>query len=164
MKIIPYENKYKNQVIALILYLQNFDNKVDLSLEEQPDMNDIENYYLKKGGGFWLAVNDSDDVVGTLGLMKKEKHFGVLKKFFVNPAYRGKDIGLSANLYSHLIRHAEQNNIDCIVLDTPANCVRAHHFYLKKGFQQIEHDQLPIDYDFPDRDSYFFMNSNVIKQ
>ena len=41
MQLKPYEDKYKNQVIALILYLQNYDNKVDLSLEEQPDMNAI---------------------------------------------------------------------------------------------------------------------------
>ncbi len=34
MKLIPYESRYKNQVIALILYLQNYDNQVDLSLEE----------------------------------------------------------------------------------------------------------------------------------
>lgn len=30
MEIKEYQNKYKNQVISLILYLQNFDNKVDL--------------------------------------------------------------------------------------------------------------------------------------
>lgn len=40
MEIEVYEEKYKNQVIALILYLQNFDNKVDLSLEEQPERRD----------------------------------------------------------------------------------------------------------------------------
>lgn len=159
MKIIPYEKHYKNQVIALILYLQNFDNKVDLSLEEQPDMNDIETYYLKNGGGFWLAINEIDDVIGTLGLMKKEGHFGILKKFFVDPTYRGKEVGVSKELYDQLINHAKQNNIDCLVLDTPANCKRAHHFYIKKGFQKIKYTELPFDYDFPNRDSYFFLNS-----
>lgn len=159
MEIISYENKYKNQVIAFILYLQNFDNKVDLSLSEQPDMCDIERYYVKNGGGFWLAINSSDDVVGTLGLMKKEGHVGVLKKFFVNPAYRGKDAGVSARLYNCLITHAKQNGIDCIVLDTPAKCTRAHSFYIKNGYQQIAQSDLPIDYDFPNRDSYFFIKS-----
>lgn len=157
MKIIPYENKYKNQVIALILYLQNFDNKVDLSLHEQPDMDDIENYYMKKGGGFWLAVNSSDDVVGTLGLMKKNQHFGVLKKFFVNPDYRGREMGVSSKLYDCLLTHAKQHCINCIVLDTPAKCTRAHSFYKKHGYHQIEHSDLPIEYDYPDRDSYFFV-------
>jgi hypothetical protein len=39
-------------VIALILYLQNYGNQVDLSLKEQPDMNDIEDYYMVTGGNF----------------------------------------------------------------------------------------------------------------
>ena len=33
-------------MIALILYLQNYGNQVDLSLEEQSDMNAIEDYYM----------------------------------------------------------------------------------------------------------------------
>jgi hypothetical protein len=39
-------------VIALILYLQNYGNQVDLSLKEQPDMNAIEDYYMVTGGNF----------------------------------------------------------------------------------------------------------------
>lgn len=159
MKIIPYEDKYKNQVIALILYLQNFDNRVDLSLLEQPDMTDIEHYYFEHGGGFWLAINSNDDVVGTLGLMKKGSHFGVLKKFFVNPDFRGKSKGVSSKLYECFIDYAKQTNIDCIVLDTPSKCYRAHNFYKKNGYRQIDLEDVPIDYDYPNRDSYFFIKS-----
>lgn len=157
MNIISYEEKYKNQVIALILYLQNFDNKVDLSLNEQNDLCDISKYYVKNGGGFWLAINSSDDVVGTLGLMKKSGQYGILKKFFVNPDYRGKKKGVSSKLYNCLVDHAKANGITCIILDTPSKCTRAHNFYVKKGYQQIEQNDLPIHYDFPDRNSYFFI-------
>lgn len=68
---------------ALILYLQNYDNQADLSLEKQPDMNAIEDYYMETGGNFWLVVTDDDMVVGTIGLLVKEQ-VGVLKKFFVH--------------------------------------------------------------------------------
>ena len=137
MIIKTYEDKYKNQVIALILYLQNFDNRVDLSLEEQPDMNNINAYYLNNGGGFWIAVNENDDVVGTIGLLKIENHYGILKKFFVEPAYRGKTISVSTKLYDQLFKHAKENDITTIVLDTPAACQRAHSFYQKHDFKQI---------------------------
>ena len=63
-------------MIALILYLQNYGNQVDLSLKEQPDMNDIEDYYMVTGGNFWLVVTDNDMVVGTIGLPVKD-HVGV---------------------------------------------------------------------------------------
>lgn len=39
MEIKSYEKEYKNQVISLILFVQNYENKVDVSFEEQPDIN-----------------------------------------------------------------------------------------------------------------------------
>lgn len=157
IKIKVYENKYKNQVIALILYIQNFDNRVDLSLEEQPDMNDIENHYFKDDGCFWIAVNQDDDVVGTLGLMHKKGGYGVLKKFFVAKEYRGKEIGTASLLFDHLLCKAEETGIKAIVLDTPSACYGAHKFYDRHGFKRITKQELPIEYDYPDRDSYLFM-------
>lgn len=65
-------------MISLILYLQNYGNQVGLSLEEQPDMNAIEDYYMVTGGNFWLVVTDDDMVVGTIGLLVKD-HVGVKK-------------------------------------------------------------------------------------
>lgn len=152
-----YEEKYKNQVIALILYLQNFDNHVSLSLEEQPDMNDIRNYYLKDGGGFWVAVNDRGDVIGTLGLMRKSGSCGVMKKFFVAQDSRGREQGVSDGLYARLIEHAQKCGITQIVLDSPSACRRAHEFYRKMGFKLIGKEQLPVQYDYPDRDSLLFL-------
>ncbi|HBI7177922.1 TPA: GNAT family N-acetyltransferase, partial [Listeria monocytogenes] len=137
--------------------LQNFDNKVDLSLEEQPDLNDINSYYLENGGGFWVALNDEENVIGTIGLMKKDHHCGILKKFFLNPNYRGKKIGVSMQLYNQLINHAKNNEISKIVLDSPSICFRAHSFYKKMGFLNIQKEELPIQYNYPERDSHFFM-------
>lgn len=34
-------------------------------------MNDIMHYYIENNGGFWIATDDNDDVIGTLGLMNK---------------------------------------------------------------------------------------------
>ena len=156
MEIKEYQDKYKNQVISLILYLQNFDNKVDLSLEEQPDMNDIMHYYIENNGGFWIATDDNDDVIGTLGLMNKYP-YGILKKFFVNPAFRGTKIGVSEQLYEKLLLHARKYGFKAILLDTPAACVRAHSFYYKKGFKKISKEELPVQYDYPERNSDLFM-------
>lgn len=159
MQIKMYENKYKNQVIALILYLQNFDNKVNLSLEEQPDMNNIQEYYLNNGGGFWIAVNENDDVIGTIGLLLETSKCGILKKFFVNPQYRGKKTGISNNLYNHLVEHARMKGLCKIILDTPSVCYRAHGFYEKNGFSTITKNQLPIPYEYVDRNSILFMKT-----
>lgn len=130
MKLIPYESRYKNQVIALILYLQNYDNQVDLSLEEQLDMNAIEDYYMETGGNFWLVVTDDDMVVGTIGLLVKEQ-VGVLKKFFVHQDFRGREKGVSVMLYQALVAECQEKGVTSIVLDTPSKCYAAHRFYEK---------------------------------
>ena len=56
MQIITYQEKYKQQIIDLILDIQNNEAKINLSLEEQPDLLDIPICYEKDGGEFWLAV------------------------------------------------------------------------------------------------------------
>lgn len=157
MTIKNYEEKYRNQVIALILYIQNFENRLDLSLEDQPDLNDINACYRKNGGGFWIAVDDCDRVIGTLGLVNKNGICGILKKFFIEREFRGGEKGVSAELFEHLLEHARSCGMKQIVLDTPAVCLRAHGFYRKKGFRRIGKEQLPVQYDYPDRDSRLFL-------
>ncbi|MGQ7354396.1 hypothetical protein ACTGXY_06080 [Streptococcus suis] len=36
-------------------------------------------------------------------------------------------------------------------------CYADHTFYEKQWFQRIEKEELPIRYDYPDRDSLIFM-------
>jgi N-acetylglutamate synthase-like GNAT family acetyltransferase len=157
MEIITYDDKYKNQVIALVLYIQNIDSGVDLSLEEQPDLSNILSYYMHDGGGFWIALDENKRVIGTLGLMKKENNCGVLKKFFVSAKCRGREFGVSEKLFEHLLEHAKKCGMDTILLDTPSVAMRSHEFYKKKGFVQITKNLLPVQYEYPDRDSLLFI-------
>ncbi len=55
MKIILYSDIYKEQVINLILDIQNNESGINLSLDEQPDLKDIEGCYINNGGAFFLA-------------------------------------------------------------------------------------------------------------
>ena len=40
--IIPYDDKYREEVIKLILYVQNVEYQVGIRVEEQPDILDIQ--------------------------------------------------------------------------------------------------------------------------
>lgn len=156
MEVKDYNKRYKNQVISLILFIQNCESKVDISLEEQPDINNVESEYIQKGGGFWVAVNENDNVIGTLGLIKKGE-YGILKKFFILKECRGKTFGVSEILYEKLYEFAKNKGLRAIILDTPAVCKRAHGFYKKKGFKIISKEELPLEYNFPDRNSVLFI-------
>jgi len=64
---------------------------------------------------------------------------------------------LGRRLYELLLAYAKERGVRQLILDTPKNTGRAHHFYDKAGFQKIEQDQLPFAYDYPYKDSDFFM-------
>lgn len=159
LKIVSYENVYRDQVIALVLSIENDEAKVGLTLADQPDLEDIDTHYGATGGGFWVAIDGENRVIGTLGLQVREKACGVMKKFFVAKSFRGKEYGVSVGLFARLMDCAAENGLESLVLDTPGVATRSHAFYRKMGFVEITRDELPIDYVFPDRDSLLFLKT-----
>ncbi len=153
-----YSDKYKNDVLQLILHIQNDEAKINLPLREQPDLTNIPEYYTEKGGAFWLAVKDGA-VIGTIGIIRTNGTYGILKKFFVKSEYRNKKIGFA--LYSELLSFAKRNGITGILLDTPSVAVKSHKFYERAGFIRIEKNELPIEYDYPDRNSFLYLLKSV---
>ncbi|MEH7113267.1 GNAT family N-acetyltransferase [Neobacillus niacini] len=154
--ITVYDDRYKEEVIKLILHVQNAEYKVGITLEEQLDILDIHSNYINDGGNFWIALNDKGEVVGTIGLQRKNKEVAVLKKFFVYKDYRGKEMGIGTSLYEALLDFAKKQGFSKIILDTPSKATRSHAFYKKVGFKEIDKEHLPIQYDYPDRDSLIF--------
>ena len=154
MYIEKYSGKYDSEIISLILDIQNNEAKINLPLSEQPDLLDIRQSYQETGGEFWVALSDGR-VIGTIGLMIKENNCAVLKKFFVDKAFRSKKVGLA--LYKELIKYAESKNVLYIILDTPAVAHESHKFYERAGFFKAKAAELPIVYSYPDRDSILYM-------
>ena len=87
--------------------------------------------------------------------MLKEKNCTVLKKFFVEKAFRSQKVGLS--LYNELLKYANSKGIEHIILDTPAVAHISHRFYEKAGFKRINSEELPVPYSYPDRDSILYL-------
>lgn len=154
MKIVLYSDEFREQVISLVLNIQNNEAKIDLPLNEQPDLKDINRYYMNGGGSFWVAV-DNGEVVGSIGLMMRENKCAILKKFFVKAKHRKQKVGL--RLYLQLLDFAKRKAVKHIILDTPQVAKVSHKFYERAGFCRIEKNQLPIDYIYPDRNSILYM-------
>lgn len=163
LKIVPYEDCHADAVTSLVLGIQNGEAKIGLTLEEQPDLQDIGGYFLSDGGGFWVALREDGDgvddgaVIGCIGLQKRENGCGILKKFFVAKPFRGRESGVAAALFKALMDHAARCRMKALVLDTPSVATRSHGFYRRAGFVRVTGEDLPVAYDFPDRDSLLFM-------
>ena len=154
LEIETYSGKWDKEILSLILSIQNDEAKIGLSLQEQPDLLDIHRSYQQPGGQFWIALSDGK-VVGTIGLMLKDDHCAVLKKFFVKKEFRSQKVGLS--LYRELLAYAIGKGVRCIILDTPAVAQASHHFYEKAGFRKISAAEVPVPYSYPDRDSILYL-------
>jgi len=142
LNIEIYTDTYKNEVADLILNIQTSEFGIPITLESQPDLNEIPRFYQKNNGNFWIAIIDNQ-VVGTISLLDIGNHSGALRKMFVNKNYRGKEFGVGQMLLGTLLDWARSKNITEIFLGTTEMFIAAHRFYEKNGFKEIEKQELP---------------------
>lgn len=155
IEIKTYSETDQAEIIALVLHCQNDGTRPFVTIDNQPDLLQIKEKYIDGGGNFWVAKEDNK-VIGCIGLMNYGNGVSVVKKFFVYESYRSAPHHLGTKLYGSLLRFAVNHGVRQLVLDTPKNTVRAHKFYEKAGFKQIEKEQLPVAYNPPYEDSDFF--------
>lgn len=64
MRIIPYERKYRDDLIFMVLEAKNALGRIPTL---NPDLLDIERAYLNQGDMFWLALDEHNRVIGSIG-------------------------------------------------------------------------------------------------
>ena len=92
-----YQPEDVEQVVSLILPIQQEEFGVAITLEDQPDLQNIETFYQKVLGNFFVALHDNK-IVGTIALLDIGNNQGAMRKFFVHPNFRGSDKGTSSLL------------------------------------------------------------------
>lgn len=153
--ITQYSNHYKDQIISLILSIQTQEFGVQISIEDQPDLNDIQQFYLANNGNFWVALNDNN-VIGTIAIINIGKGMAVLRKMFVDDRFRGKEKGVAKLLLEAAINWCKENKFTEIYLGTTAEYLAAHRFYEKNGFIEIPKKFLPKEFPIMKVDSKFY--------
>ena len=79
IRIVPYESTFQEEVVDLIVHIQQKEYNVPITKEEQPDLLEIETFYQKDHGNFWIAIYDGK-VVGTVALLDIENLQVALRK------------------------------------------------------------------------------------
>ncbi len=156
MKIEIYTEKYKADIAALILNIQNNEFNVPVTLADQPDLLDIKNFYFKKNSKFWVAT-ENEKLIGTIALIDIDNGQAALRKMFVHAAYRGKEKGTGQLLLDTLLAWCKQKNIFEIYLGTVEQLHAAKRFYVKNGFVKIDKAALPEKFPLMQVDTEFFM-------
>jgi len=155
LAIVPFTPEYAPEVIDLILSIQRGEFELAITAEDQPDLQDIPNFYQRGAGSFWIAV-DRGAVVGTIALLDIGNGQAALRKMFVRPAYRGPVHGTARLLLETLLEWARMHQIREVYLGTTASFLAAHRFYEKNGFEEISRAELPAQFPVMSVDSKFY--------
>ena len=155
VSIETYTDIHKNSVADLILNIQNGEFGIPITLQQQPDLNEIPKFYQVNKGNFWIAKID-DKVVGTIALLDIGNNKSALRKMFVAKDYRGKEFGIGQNLLNTLVEWAGHKGITEIFLGTTEKFIAAQRFYEKNGFVEIQKQNLPGEFPIMEVDVKFY--------
>jgi putative acetyltransferase len=153
--IQPFENQDTNHIVDLILTIQQKEFNVPITIDEQPDLLDIPNFYQQNKGNFWVAKHDGK-VVGTIALIDCGENVGAIRKMFVKKEFRGKEFGIAQQLFDILHEAAKQADMTNIYLGTLERLQAAIRFYERNGFTIIEKKNLPKVFPIMAVDTHFF--------
>lgn len=136
MRIIKFDTQYRDDLIFMILEAKNALGRVP-GLND--DLLDIQQNYFDKGDIFWIALDDNDRVIGSVGYNSiLNSDDVVLHRLFVKANLKRQGIGTA------LLRTAEEyikaigKKAVIVHLGNKEHFYESWQFYPKHGFVEYE--------------------------
>jgi len=128
VNIRSYEESYNKAINDFIIsiYVEEFGFEEHRE-EIEKHNNEI---YKKSDGELWIALNEKNEIVGTIALLKHSDGNVELKKFYVRKDYRGQ--GVSKALYEKAMDMCKESGFKRIFLGTYERLETAIQFYIKR--------------------------------
>lgn len=138
-QIIPFESKYRDDLIFMVLEAKNALGRVPKLNDELLDLNA---YYFSKGDMFWIALDEKDRVVGCVGCNLLPNGAAVLHRLYVK--YSLKRQGIGSALLETAEGFARKNGRKTmkIHLGDPSVYYESRAFYPKRGYCFIDEDHM----------------------
>lgn len=155
LTIKPIYNDYSDQIIDLILSIQQKEFGLTITINQQPDLLDLETNYHQGGGNFWGAFLGGK-LIGTIAMINCGHNSACIRKMFVKKEYRGKDPGTAQQLLNTLLQYCSQKEITDIYLGTVHQLKAAHRFYERNGFTPLAVADLPPYFPLMTTDNMFY--------
>lgn len=133
MKIIEYEERYRDDMIFMVLEAKNALGRVPRINE---DLLDIKSYYIDKGDMFWLALDDNNRVIGCIGY-NSEYNSGEVKLHRLYVKYNLKRRGIGTALLKTAEEYIMKNGYStvCVFLGGK-EYYESYSFYPKHGYTE----------------------------
>ena len=136
LKIIRFEPKYRDDLIFMVLEAKNALGRIP-GLNE--DLLDIQRNYFAKGDMFWIAVDENNRVVGSIGYNSIENTDDVvLHRLFVK--FNLKHQGIGTALLKEAEDYLESVGKKTIIvhLGDKESFFESWQFYPKHGYQEFK--------------------------
>lgn len=156
IEIVPYEARHARGIVDLIGPIQQGEFGLAITIEQQPDLTDIDAYYRQGAGNFWVAQTSRGRVVGSIALKDIGHGQAALRKMFVDADHRGAAQGVAQGLLDTLFAWARDHGLQEVYLGTTEAFRAAHRFYEKNGFRAIAREHLPAGFPLMDVDTRFY--------
>jgi hypothetical protein len=137
MKIIPFEESYRDDLIFMILQAKD-------ALGRKPGLNedllDIKSNYFDKRGRFWIAIDGNDRVIGSIGYVRVDgTNEAFIHRLFVKVAEKRKGIGTALLTQAEDCMKNNKTLVSKVHLGTPKeDWFESYSFYLKHGYVEYE--------------------------
>lgn len=155
VRIEEYSGAHQEEVSNLIISIQRDEFGIPITLDDQPDLKVIENFYQKGNGNFWVALAGSK-IVGTIALIDIGHGEVALRKMFVLKGFRGEPFRTGQLLMEQAFRWMRQKNVKAVLLGTLEKFAAAQRFYRRNGFAEIAKKDLPDYFPRMPLDTMFF--------
>jgi len=155
INIQQLDNTYSDELINLILTIQQKEFNVPITIDDQPDLKKVEEFYIESGGNFWGAFINGE-LVGSIALVKFDDKAGAVRKMFVKKEFRGKELNIAQELLEVLISFCRNTGIEKIYLGTVDILKAAIRFYERNYFLEIKKEDLPARFPLMSADNVFY--------
>ena len=135
MKIINFEEKYRDDMIFMVLSAKNALGRVP-KLNE--DLLDIKKNFFDKNQPFWIALDEFDRVIGCIGTRVDEEGKLFLSRLYVK--FDFKRHGIGSKLLEIAEKSAKDRGYKEIHVHLGKEYLESHIFYPKHGY--VEYKEL----------------------
>ena len=133
MEIIPYEEQYRDDLVFMILQAKD-------ALGRKPSINkdllDIKSNYFDRGDMFWVAIDENDRVIGSVGYSKVENtNEAFVHRLYVKASEKRKGIGSELLLVAEAEMIKQGILVSLVHLGEPKEqWFESYSFYPKHGY------------------------------
>ena len=133
MKIISFEEKYRDDMLFMVLSAKNALGRVPRLNE---DLLDVRKNFLERGHPFWLAIDEFDRVIGCIGTRTDEEGNLFLSRLYVK--FDCKRRGIGSKLLELAENSARERGYKEIHVHLGKDYLESHIFYPKRGYVEYK--------------------------